>query len=198
MNPVPLDQLKWYNSPPSTAVKDGSLTVTTGDQTDFWRETFYGFVRDDGHFGFTEVSGDFSAGVSFAGDYTELYDQAGMMIRLDAATWLKAGVEYTDGQHLSVVVTRGVSDWSVLPLTGFMPVPPAEIKLRLTRLGGAVLVQASLDGGASYTMLRLAALTDAAQVQVGVMCCSPKRSGFRATFRGLELGAPVVTELHAS
>ena len=108
------------------------LTVKTGDQTDFWRETFYGFVRDDGHFGFTEVTGDFSAAVSFAGDYTELYDQAGMMIRLNAETWLKAGIEYTDGQqHLSVVVTRGVSDWSVLPLTA----PPAEIKLRLTRLG---------------------------------------------------------------
>ncbi len=195
MNPVPLDQLQWYNPPLSTAVKDGVLTVKTGDQTDFWRETFYGFVHDDGHFGFTEVSGDFSAEVSFAGDYTELYDQAGMMIRLDAETWLKAGIEYTDGQqHLSVVVTRGVSDWSVLPLT----TPPAEIKLRLTRLGGAVLVHASLNGGASYTMLRLAALTDAVKVQVGVMCCSPKRSGFQVTFWGLEVGPPVVTELHTS
>ena len=195
MKLVPLDQLKWLNPPLSTAVKDGTLTVKTGDQTDFWRETFYGFVHDDGHFGFTEVSGDFSAEVSFAGGYTELYDQAGMMIRLDAQTWLKAGIEYTDDQqHLSVVVTRGVSDWSVLPLTN----PPAEIKLRLTRLGGAVLVQASLDGGATYTMLRLAALTDAAQVQVGVMCCSPKRSGFQVRFRGLEVGAPIVTELHTA
>lgn len=177
---------------------DGALAVETGDQTDFWRETFYGFVRDTGHFGFAEVSGDFSAEVSFAGDYTELYDQAGMMIRLDAETWLKAGIEYTDAQqHLSVVVTRGVSDWSVLPLAGFRPLPPPEIRLRLTRLGSAVLVQASLDGS-SYTMLRLAALTDAARLQVGVMCCSPQRSGFRATFRNLEIGAPVVTDLHAS
>ena len=193
MNPVPLDTLQWINPPLSKTSADGVLTVETGDQTDFWRETFYGFIHDNGHFGFTEVSGDFSAEVSFAGDYTELYDQAGMMLRLDAETWLKAGVEYTDGQqHLSVVVTRGVSDWSVLPLTS----PPSEIKLRLTRLGNAVLVQASLDGGDTYTMLRLAALTDAARLQVGVMCCSPKRSGFRATFRDLRIGEPVVTELH--
>ena len=193
MNPVPLDTLQWTNPPLSETMTDGVLTVETGDQTDFWRETFYGFVHDNGHFGFTEVSGDFSAEVSFAGDYTELYDQAGMMIRLDAQTWLKAGIEYTDGQqHLSVVVTRGVSDWSVLPLTA----PPSEIKLRLTRLGNAVLIQVSLDGGDTYTMLRLAALTDAAQLQVGVMCASPKRSGFQATFRDLRIGEPVVTELH--
>ncbi len=194
MRSVPLDQLNWYNPPPKHSLKDGVLTAETGYQTDFWRETFYGFVRDNGHFGFTEISGDFSAEVSFRGEYTELYDQAGMMVRLDAKTWLKAGVEYTDAQqHLSVVATRDVSDWSVLPLAA----PPAEIRLRLTRLGGAVLVQASLDGE-TYTMLRLTALTDAERLQVGVMCCSPKRSGFQVTFHNFEVGKPVVTDLHAS
>ena len=193
MKSVPLDQLNWHHPPPKCSSKGGVFTIETGDQTDFWRETFYGFVRDNGHFGFTEVLGDFSAEVSFRGEYNELYDQAGMMVRLDAQTWLKAGVEYTDAQqHLSVVATRGVSDWSVLPLA----TPPAEIRLRLTRLGGAVLVQASLDG--DYTMLRLAALTDAERLQVGVMCCSPQRSGFRVTFRNFEVGAPVVTDLHAT
>ncbi len=194
MKSVPLDQLNWPNPPLKYTLTNGVLTAETGDQTDFWRETFYGFVRDNGHFGFTEVSDDFSAEVSFRGEYAELYDQAGMMVRLDAETWLKAGVEYTDAQqHLSVVTTRGVSDWSVLPLAD----PPAEIRLRLTRLGGAVLVQASLDGE-TYTMLRLAALTDAELLQVGVMCCSPQRSGFRVTFRDFEVGAPVVTDLHTA
>ena len=193
MKSVPLDGLNWLNPPPKCSLEGGVLTAETGDRTDFWRETFYGFVRDNGHFGFTEISGDFSAEVSFQGEYTELYDQAGIMVRSDAETWLKAGVEYTDAQqHLSVVATRGVSDWSVLPLA----VPPAEIRLRLTRLGSAVLVQALLDG--DYTMLRLAALTDAERLQVGVMCCSPQRSGFRVTFRNFDVGAPVVSDLHTA
>ena len=192
MDALPFDRLTWLN-PPTLTVRDGVLIAETADRTDFWQETFYGFKRDSGHFGFVERSGNFSAEVTFSGEYRELYDQAGMMVRLGADTWLKAGVEYTDGQqHLSVVATRGLSDWSVLPLSD----PPADIRLRLTRLGGAVLVQASLDGE-TYTMLRLAALTDAERLQVGVMCCSPQRSGFRATFRNFQVGEPVVRELHA-
>ena len=29
----------------------------SGDKTDFWRETFYGFVHDNGHFYYREVAG---------------------------------------------------------------------------------------------------------------------------------------------
>ena len=137
MKPIPLETLRWLNPPPRKTVAEGRLAAETGDSTDFWLETFYGFTHDNGHFGFTDRVGDFSAEVTFAGVYRELYDQAGMMLRLDERTWLKAGIEYTDGQqHLSVVVTRGVSDWSVLPLA----TAPASVRLRLTRLGSAVLV----------------------------------------------------------
>jgi regulation of enolase protein 1 (concanavalin A-like superfamily) len=193
MNAIPFKTLSWLN-PSKQQVIDDTLSVTTGQETDFWRETFYGFIRDSGHFGFVEAAGDFSAEVSFRGDYQALYDQAGMMLRLDETTWLKAGIEYTDGQqHLSVVVTRGVSDWSVLPLA----TAPDEVRLRLTRLGSAVLVQYSLDEQ-PWAMLRLAALTDAETLQVGVMCCSPQRAGFEVTFRDFWLGEPVTKDLHAS
>ena len=37
------------------------LSVTTGARTDFWRETHYGFVHDDGHLRYARVSGDFTA-----------------------------------------------------------------------------------------------------------------------------------------
>lgn len=193
IKPMALESLRWLNPPSAHSVNHGNLRVTTGHETDFWRETFYGFIHDNGHFGFVEVAGDFSAEVSFRGDYQALYDQAGMMLRLDATTWLKAGIEYTDGQqHLSVVVTRGVSDWSVLPLS----TPPADVRLRLTRLKGAVLVQYALDTH-PWAMLRLAALTEAETLQVGVMCCSPQRAGFEATFSDFRLGEPVSRDLHS-
>ena len=42
--------MDWLNEPPDWAEADGTLTVVTGDRTDFWRKTHYGFIRDDGHF----------------------------------------------------------------------------------------------------------------------------------------------------
>ena len=60
-------------------------------KTDFWRETHYGFIRDDGHFRDVAAEGDFTADVAFRGDYRELYDQAGLMLRLDERNWIKAG-----------------------------------------------------------------------------------------------------------
>ena len=41
---------KWLNEPLDWRIKNCELNVTTGDKTDFWRHTHYGFVRDSGHF----------------------------------------------------------------------------------------------------------------------------------------------------
>jgi regulation of enolase protein 1 (concanavalin A-like superfamily) len=78
----------------------GILHVTTGEKTDFWRETHYGFIRDNGHFCFESADGDFTAEVLVAGDYQELYDQGGLMLRLDGRNWIKAGVEFVGGKRL--------------------------------------------------------------------------------------------------
>lgn len=43
---TPLD---WLNEPPKWREDKGTLHVTTGEKTDFWRRTHYGFIRDDGH-----------------------------------------------------------------------------------------------------------------------------------------------------
>jgi regulation of enolase protein 1 (concanavalin A-like superfamily) len=95
-------------------------------KTDFWQTTSYGFVHDNGHFasmGSIEASLDgkwpsFEFTVGFEGEYESLYDQAGLMLRVDAHNWLKTGVEYVDGKRqASVVITRhGRSDWNVVPL----------------------------------------------------------------------------------
>ncbi|RYG21241.1 DUF1349 domain-containing protein, partial [bacterium] len=122
--------MTWLNEPPRWTDEDGVLSVTTGDRTDFWRTTHYGFIRDDGHVYGRPVEGDFAAEVSFSGEYEALYDQAGLMLRLDERNWIKAGIEFTDGKHhLSAVVTRDFSDWSVLPL----PVAPKEVRLLISR-----------------------------------------------------------------
>lgn len=176
--------MDWLNAPPEWREDRGVLTVTTGEKTDFWRETHYGFIRDDGHFRHVAAPSDFTADVAFRGDYHELYDQAGLMLRLDARTWIKAGIEFVAGRRmLSVVVTRDVSDWSTMPC----PVNDEWLRLRITRIGSAVHVHWAADAALpDYRMLRLAWFPPGTAA-VGPMCCSPQRAGFAAAFRNFAL-----------
>ena len=53
--------MHWYNEPAVWAVNGGTITVTADHDTDFWRKTHYGFIRDNGHFYYQEVAGIFGA-----------------------------------------------------------------------------------------------------------------------------------------
>src|SRR5205823_1086191 len=91
------------------------LVVRTKPKTDYWRKTFYDFVTDNGHFFFLPVIGDFALESCVAGKYGALYDQAGLMVRIDSSNWLKCGLELVDHiGHASVVLTREFSDWSTI------------------------------------------------------------------------------------
>lgn len=173
--------MHWYNPPAHWTVSDETIVVHTDSKTDFWQKTHYGFIRDNGHFYFQEVHGNFVAEVKVTGSYATLYDQAGLMLRSDEITWMKCGIEFVDGRQLaSVVVTRDYSDWSVVLLSS----APSSIWLRVTRQAGSVEVQYSLDG-ADYSMLRVAHLSTAESLQVGVMCASPEGPGFSVSFESL-------------
>ena len=177
--------MEWFNPPGQWRDEDGVVTITTSPKTDFWRITHYGFIRDDGHFYFQEVSGDFSLSAKISGAYHDLYDQAGLMVRIDERNWLKCGVELVEGvQQASAVLTRDYSDWSVIPL----PSNPSSIWFRIKRSGDALEVSYSLDG-ADYAMLRLAYFPTAATVKAGLMCASPRGEGFEVVFEDVEFSA---------
>jgi uncharacterized protein len=182
----------WLNEPAEWRAEKGSLSFTTGERTDFWRETHYGFTRDSGHFlGFSADDG-FTASVRVEGEFQTLYDQAGLMVRLDERRWVKTGVEYTDGEaFLSTVVTDGRSDWSVA-----QPFPvQKDFRIRVTVRGGAIRVQASRDGRL-WPMLRLAPIAIGPRYQVGPTACTPERAGLTVRFSELEIGPALTTDLH--
>jgi uncharacterized protein len=184
---------EWLNPPPSWRGDAAAMSLETGHGTDFWRETFYGFVRDSGHAWLAPVEGDFSASVRFTGAYETLYDQAGLMLRTGEQAWIKAGIEFTDGMlHFSVVVTGPRSDWSVIPL-GDTPAD-TPISVRITRHDDAARVQYAVGSGA-WRMARLAPFP-AGPARVGLTACSPQRGGFRARFEALEIGPAIPRKLH--
>lgn len=180
----------WLNEPPYWQQTEDGLSLVTADHTDFWRHTHYGFVRDSGHAYLKPVDADFSAEVFVRADYAALYDQGGLLLRLSETHWIKAGVEFVGGQaHLSAVVTRDRSDWSVRPC----PAAVHGVRLRLTRRADAVLIETALPGE-GWQLLRL---TDfpTGPAAIGPMACTPERAGLRARFAEFRITSPV-GELH--
>ncbi|GAB2541424.1 DUF1349 domain-containing protein [Spirosoma aerophilum] len=168
----------WYNKPAIWSEDKDSRFMRVEGGTDYWRITHYDFIRDSGHFYYREQAGDFVASVKVTGQYKALYDQAGLMIRLDEENWIKTGIEYVDElQNVSAVVTRQVSDWSVSPQTH----NPESIYLRLTRQGDSVRIDYSFDDF-TYQMLRLAYFPPDVSVQIGLMAAAPDGNGFDVAF----------------
>jgi hypothetical protein len=168
----------WINQPPRWERDGDRVIIHTEPNTDYWRTTKHGFIKDDGHFFYQPASGHFIASVTVRGDYNALYDQAGLMVRLDERHWMKCGVEFVDGvQYANAVVTRDFSDWSVVALRP----APAALRLRVTRGRDHLEVHWAADDE-PFTMIREAYFPPAESLSVGLLACSPKGAGFRASF----------------
>ncbi|GGM18915.1 DUF1349 domain-containing protein [Pseudomonas asuensis] len=172
------NRCEWLNEPGQWTLENDRLCVMTDAHTDFWRETYYGFIRDTGHWFHVNAGAEFTATVKVEGRFSELYDQAGLMIRLDDTTWCKAGLEVSDGQRLiGSVLTHGQSDWAV----GSLPGEPDTFWLRATLKDNALRIQYSLDAQ-RWPLLRLASFPSSSAVEVGPFCCTPERAGLEVTF----------------
>jgi regulation of enolase protein 1 (concanavalin A-like superfamily) len=194
MSKTTFDELAWLNPPSTSSVSDDRLHVRTGPKTDFWQRTYYGFRPDNGHFLHRPWSGDFTLETTFRGRYEELYDQAGLMVRSSPTSWMKCGIEYTDGaRHFSTVVTRGHSDWSAFRIDHAFD----WISARVTRNGDALFIQYRTDGMTEWRMARLAYFPPkTTELSVGLMACSPQREGFEVEFSDFRLGPPLTRDIH--
>jgi regulation of enolase protein 1 (concanavalin A-like superfamily) len=182
----------WLNEPRVWSLTDGTLDVETDAATDFWRETHYGFDRDSGHFLGIVTGGAFTAEVRVRAEYETLYDQAGIMVRLDERRWVKAGIELSDGRAmLSSVLTDGRSDWATGPFEG----DARDFRMRATVANGVLRLQVSADGK-MWPLVRLAPFPQAESYRVGPMCCTPERAGLKARFSDFRLGPPTGKNLH--
>lgn len=181
-----ISRMKWMNQPASANVAGNKIVVRTRPKTDFWRKTFYGYVTDNGHFFHLPVAGEFTFEARIGGNYHDLYDQAGLMVRVDAQNWMKCGTELVDGvRHASVVITREFSDWSTMnDLSSDGPVC-----WRAVRAKDSVELLCSLDGR-KFQSVRQGYLVPGVPAEVGIMCASPEGNGFEATFEGLKLSIP--------
>ena len=183
MSAQTLDRMQWFNEPDNWTIKDNVLTMDVTPQSDYWRISHYGFTVDDAPFLYTLRGGEFEVKVKISGDYKVRFDQAGLMLRIDAENYIKTGIEYVDGKYnLSAVVTHKTSDWSVIQLDK----PVDYIWIKAVRRLDAVEIFYSFDDK-EYTMMRNCWIEDNTPVMVGMMAACPDGEGFKAKFEHFQI-----------
>jgi regulation of enolase protein 1 (concanavalin A-like superfamily) len=171
---------RWSREPISLKEDATALTVEAAAESDWWRNTSYGFIHDDGHALLKEFPNESSVEVSFILDYTEQFDQAGIFITSGEERWIKAGVEFCDGlPQVGAVVTIVNSDWSVAPVAEWMG---KEVTIRVSRSGDAVTIRAGING--DLRLVRVAPLDPSRTWSAGPMFCAPTRAGLLVNFTG--------------
>lgn len=174
--------MEWLNEPREWRQTGDEIAFRAEAATDFWRITYDGQVRDNGHLFYDTVAGDCTIEAYVEGELLALYDQVGLMLRADDRQWVKCGIEnLSDGPYRSVVVTREFSDWSIVENGG-----RSGLWVRLERRGTTIETFTSQEGK-SYSLFRQTYFPDTNPVSVGVMAASPTGMGFQARFRQLSL-----------
>ena len=179
-------QLRWLHEPDSWEIEGQTLRLRPDAQSDFWQRTHYGFENDNGHFLYLETASDFLMRTHVRLRPAHQFDQAGLMVRLDAHNWLKTSVEYQLEKPASlgaVLTNLGYSDWSIQSVSE----PVSCLWFRIEREGRDFVVDVSLDGS-NWQRIRVCRLHQATEtVQCGLYACSPIDAGFEAQFEQLKI-----------
>ena len=204
----PLADGDWLNPAPGCVSDAAGVRITTSPGTDLWQRTYYGFRTDNAPALLVPVQDDVTLTVRASFRYGRRYDQAGVLVRLDADTWAKASIEHEDEgvPRLGSVVTHdGYSDWATRDVERSQ-----QRWYRVSRRGPDFRFESSADGDA-WEQLRIfhlhplgeTAAHDAAAptsasgstVLIGVYACSPEQSSFEAVFDRIDL-APGIWQPH--
>lgn len=169
----------WLHPPPEHTIDGSELIVVTAEESDFWNETGYGFTHYSGHALLADFPPNTAMEVEFSAEWTNEFDQAGLMIHADEKNWIKAGVELADGAlGLGAVVTATRSDWSVGHVPDWMN---KRIRIRVSRTSDALTVRARTPEH-PWRLVRLAPIDPQLPWRAGPLAASPSKSTLAVTF----------------
>lgn len=180
---------KWVNEPNSVNGFE-PLTFRTLPDTDFWRNTHYGFNRMTAHARLTDVKAKrFTCRATIQMEPSHTYDQAGIVLYVNDDHWIKTSVEYIpDGpSHLGAVVTSfGYSDWSTRDFSNDRVRNPLTFEIVYTDGDVEIFFEYGED---MREQLRIAHLHDVSTLRIGPYGCSPdvNATGFDVTISNWEL-----------
>ena len=187
MTAIGWDSGTWLHEPMQHRIDDGELIVSTAHESDFWRETGYGFIHYSGHALLVEFPPNTAMEVEVSAEWTHEFDQAGLFVYADSEHWVKAGVEFADDVlGLGAVVTDGKSDWSVGQVPEWMG---ERIRVRVSRSSDALTVRARTDSD-PWQLVRLAPIDPALTWFAGPLAASPTRASLEVTFHTWQWSEP--------
>ena len=181
-----LKQFDWMNEPQRVRFDEDGMFVTAKYRTDFWCCARYNFQKDDGHFFFSYVLGDFCCDLDWSFENCGIFDQCGVMVRSDVNNWFKAAVMYEDENNPLLVTSLtndGFSDLASVPL----PPDTKHVWYRLKKRKGCYIASYSLDGENYVQLRKFYLINDVDDVKIGAYLCSPQNEGFEAVLHGLSL-----------
>lgn len=173
------DRGVWSRAPEHSETRGDTLLVTAVQGSDAWRHTSYGFLRDGAHALLAPFRDGAATEVELTVAFSAQFDQAGVLVRVSAEHWVKAGVEQVDGvPHVGAVVTDGRSDWSVAPVPEWAG---RRVLVRVSWTGDALTVRAGVADGPPR-LVRVLPFTPAGPVAAGPYVCAPSRAGLTVAF----------------
>ena len=183
-----LDSLKnfsWYNEPQNVRFVEEGMLVETFPQTDFWCAEHHNFLKDDGHFFYTEKQGNFSLLLNWHWNTAVSSDQCGIMVRIDSNNWAKMGFLSPDlsiPQIGCVITSQGSSDWS----SHYLSSPISDLWCKVIRRGNDFVFLYSLDG-LKFHQIRMFSIKEITSVvKTGAYCCSPQKHTFECILENIE------------
>lgn len=181
------EHFKWTRQPEKFTVEDDKIVMITEPGTDLWQRTYYGFQNDNApvlQMETEETYFSFVVKTEFASKHR--FDQCGVVMYLDSENWLKASIEYENGEYQrlgSVVTNHGYSDWATTDID-------ASIKsmwYRFSRRESDYCLECSTDG-VHFKQMRICHMWEGAgRIAFGIYACSPEDSSFEATFTHMEV-----------
>ena len=181
-----LKQFDWMNEPANVRFDEKGVNVIAKYRTDFWCCARYNFRKDDGHFFFSYVLGDFCCDLNWEFNNAGLFDQCGIMLRTDVNNWFKCSIMYEkeDAPLLATSLTvDGYSDLATIPL----PAGAKRVWYRLKKYKGCYIASYSLDGTDYIQLRKFYLVHEVDDVKVGAYICSPQKEDFAAILHEIKL-----------
>lgn len=174
----------WNRDPISVHTQAGILSAKAAEGSDWWRNTAYNFVHNDGHALLRDFEDNTSMEVTFRLNYIQDFDQCGIFVFANDLNWIKAAVEQSDGApQLGAVVTINNSDWSTAPVPEWFG---QLITIRASRHGNAITFRAKSDG--EFRMVRVAPIDQNLTWKAGPYLCAPTGPNLIGEFTSWTMG----------
>ena len=184
--------LAWKNQPAESRRDTQQLSITTGAQTDWFRDPAGTQVKDDAPIAlFEPPDSTFRLQARVTVEFAATYDAGTLFVYAHEALWAKLCFEYSpQGQPMVVsVVTRAVSDDC-----NSVSIGDSSVYLRIYRQSAALAFHYSLDGQ-YWHFVRHFSLGSLEQARVGFSAQSPTGQGCRAVFSEIRYAPGALSDL---